>query len=285
MEFPGKGKYEERIVAWAQGSDRIRTIIVVGSQARADHPADRWSDLDLMIYATAFDDLISDNDWLSQIGQVWARIPHQTGDGDPELLVLFEAFFKVDFVFYLTTELERIVHSGTLPQVYRRGYYPIVDKDNLVERLPSPAGKLAPEPIPSQEQFLQLVETFWYGTVYVAKQLWRKDLWIVKYRDWTLKEQLLTMIEWHAQSKNGWEYDTWHDGRFLPEWTDAQTLNELHNSFAHFNAGDSWRALLSTMRLFRRLAHETAAVVEYDYPSLLDQRATRFVESISPEND
>ena len=29
------------------------------------------------------------------------------------------------------------------------------------------------------------------------------------------------------EAKHGAAYDTWHDGRFLPEWADAQTVDEL----------------------------------------------------------
>ena len=41
----------ERFVQWAQTDDNIRAAIVIGSRARVDHPADEWSDLDILILA------------------------------------------------------------------------------------------------------------------------------------------------------------------------------------------------------------------------------------------
>ncbi len=43
----------ERFIVWAQTQDDLRAAIVIGSRARADRPADKWSDLDVIIAASA----------------------------------------------------------------------------------------------------------------------------------------------------------------------------------------------------------------------------------------
>jgi hypothetical protein len=40
-----------------------RAALVVGSRARTDHPADRWSDLDLLLFTTAPDAYAADDPW------------------------------------------------------------------------------------------------------------------------------------------------------------------------------------------------------------------------------
>lgn len=42
----------ERFVGRAQSERDIRAAIVIGSRARIDHPADEWSDLDIVILST-----------------------------------------------------------------------------------------------------------------------------------------------------------------------------------------------------------------------------------------
>jgi aminoglycoside 6-adenylyltransferase len=91
-------------------------------------------------------------------------------------------------------------------------------------------------------------------------------------------------MEWHARATRGWEHDTWHSGRFLSEWTDAETWAALPHSFARFDAADSWHALFATMALFRRLATETAAHLTYHYPHALDEQITRFVHALHTED-
>lgn len=276
---------EERIVIWAEARPNIRAILVVGSRARRDHPGDEWADLDLMVFAADFTDYLSGLDWLDGIGQVWVSLPYQTGDGDPERLVLFEGGYKVDFVFFSLDELQRLANVPGLPGVYRRGYYILIDKDGLAAQIPPPPDRRPFDDPPSEDSFLLTANAFWYGAVYVAKQIRRRELWVVKFRDWTMKEDLLKVIEWHAQASHSRNYDTWHIGRFMPEWTDPQTWDALHRAFGRFEAGDSWRALLVTMDLFRRLATETASHLGYDYPATLDEHVTTFVNTLYRADD
>ncbi|MFX1342788.1 MAG: aminoglycoside 6-adenylyltransferase, partial [Promethearchaeota archaeon] len=42
---------EKQVIKWAKTQEHIRLVIVVGSRARTDAPADKWSDLDIVIYS------------------------------------------------------------------------------------------------------------------------------------------------------------------------------------------------------------------------------------------
>ena len=52
MSQPSMEQLEQRFAAWAQTQPDIRAAFVVGSRARTDHPADQWSDLDIMVVTT-----------------------------------------------------------------------------------------------------------------------------------------------------------------------------------------------------------------------------------------
>ena len=61
---------EQDIGDWARTRPDLRAAIVVGSRARADHPADEWSDLDLILFAVNPAIYVSDTDWLAAFGEV-----------------------------------------------------------------------------------------------------------------------------------------------------------------------------------------------------------------------
>jgi aminoglycoside 6-adenylyltransferase len=278
-------KLENRIGEWAESQSNIRAILVIGSRARRDFPADEWSDLDLAIFATDYGGYLSDGGWLDDIGAVWVNLPLEMGDDPPERIVLFDGGRKVDFVFLPAQDLQRMVESGTLDGIYDRGYYILADKDGLAAQLVPPSFSPPPHREPPEREFTLTVGFFWLGAVYVAHQIRRRNLWVVKFRDWTMKEHLLRMLEWHARAVHGWDYGTCHDGHFLSQWTDAQTWSDLQGAFGRFGAADSWQALLSTMGLFRRLATETAARLKYEYPIALDECVTQLVDMLYAEDD
>ena len=124
---------------------------------------------------------------------------------------------------------------------------------------------------PGEDEFRRTIEEFWHEAHNVAKYLARNDLWSVKFRDWEMKRFLLRMIEWHAHSKYGWQYDTSHLGKWMSSWVDPEIWESLHAAFARFDAQSGWNALLATVRLFRRIAPETAERLRYRYPDDLDR--------------
>ena len=272
---------EESIAGWAKTQPNLRAILVVGSKARNDHPGDQWSDLDLQVFATDFQEYLSGTDWLGYFGAVWMCLPFHPAGSEPQRLAIFAGGHKVDFHFFPLSELLRMVQMQTLDDVYLRGYYALLDKDGLAAKLPPAPGKPFPGDMPSVDSFMLCVSMFWFGALACAKMIWRGDLWSVKTGDSRLKSHLLSMLEWHARAVHGWEYDTWHSGKFLFEWTDPLSRQTLYEIFAHFDRQDSKRALFATMDLFRRLARETADRLGYTYPSSLDEQISHAIAAIS----
>ena len=269
-------------MAWAAQQPAIRAALVAGSLARSVQPADEWADLDLEIFVGDFQPYFEDTAWLHQFGTLWVCLHVPTGDGDPQLLTVYDGGHKVDFTFFRVDELARLVDTQTLFDSQQRGYRVLLDKDGLATHLPTPLDDPPLPTPPAEDEFLATVNAFWFGAIYVAKQIRRRNLWVVKYRDWTMKVQLLTMLEWHAQIVH--RHDTWHDGHFMPLWVDEATWTAIQGIFGHLDANDSWRALLATMRLFSTLAQATAQQVDYPYPYDLENNAASYIRQLQAED-
>ena len=61
---------EKNFVSWAQAKEDIRAAFMVGSRARSDHPADEWSDMDIILYTSKQDSYLSDAKWVENFGKV-----------------------------------------------------------------------------------------------------------------------------------------------------------------------------------------------------------------------
>jgi aminoglycoside 6-adenylyltransferase len=275
----------ERFVAWAQTQPDIRAAIVLGSRARADRPADEWSDLDLVMLVTDPALFLASAEWLRSIGDVWLTFvePTATGGG-MERRALFEGDLDVDFSFAPCAGLERMFEHGVPPDVasvFRRGSRVLFDKDGHATRintLPMPA---APTPMPTQAEFDEVAHDFLYHAVWAAKKLRRGELWTAKMcSDNYMKWRLLRMAEWHARAVHGSDWDVWHSGRFLEQWSDEHLLTGLTTAFAYYDADDLRRGLLATMEVFREIAIDTAARLGLSYPVLADAHVSALVRGL-----
>ncbi len=267
-----------KFVTWAESREDIRAAIVVGSRARTDHPADEWSDLDLMVYTNQPEQYLSRMDWMGKIGQVWMALASHTSSDEPEYLVTFAGGYNVDFVFALYAQLEEAVRDGIIPYGHMRGARVVVDKSRsrLAAKTIPPEFRPPAQPRPKVDEFLWVVNAFFYTAFYMAKMLRRGDLLMVKQRDSDLKRALIQMIEWHARGVNP-NLDTWHMGRNMQEWADPYTWSALQKTYAHFDAEDSWQALLDCVELFRLLTRETASRLDFSYPINIEQNATKLI--------
>ncbi len=275
----------DRFVQWAQAEDNIRAALVIGSRARTDHPADEWSDLDVILLVDDPEPYWATTDWLRHVGVPWLTFIEPLHDGRGfERRALFEGGLDVDFVPSPVVFFRQMLDTGLLPDVadlLHRGVRFLVDKEGFAERLKQiPVVPLPYQP-PTEAEVLNLVHDFWYHTVWTAKKLRRGELWTAKSCcDSYLKQLLRQMLEWHTQARQGASVDTWMSGRFLEEWADARAIATLPVVFARYDEADVWRALLSTMELFHWLAVETAEALGHAYPFNGEVYATQTVRRL-----
>lgn len=266
------------IVEWARGQSSIKALILLGSLAAGK--GDEFSDYDLEFFSDTFD--TQDEKWLSALGDVWVCVHEKVeraGHMFPTRLVIFDKGVKADFAFY-TLDMLRDLTTKPLPNDYTRGYTVLVDKDSLTTGIPQPTRQEKPAEKPAQKAFEQVVNEFWFEVHYMAKYLKRRDLWSVKFRSQIIHDFLLKMIVWNVEAKGNWSAQVPPYGKRMKSWVDSETWHDLHSVFAHFDAEDSQTALISTIKLFRKLAVDTATKLEYPYPHALDRNMSNFVGKV-----
>lgn len=257
--------------AWAESNLLVRAAIVMGSQARTDHPADRWSDLDLAVYTTHADSLIRVSDWLEQFGEIWVKARDKTARGDPEWFIFFAGGFKVDIVLIdiagLPGEtLADWVGHPDFSEIFSRGVWVLCDKTTSagsLPRIPTPTNFHAID----QAAFDENTSRFFLAAIRAARLLRRQDLWRARQAcDEDMKLHLLKMIEYHALSTMVQDQDIWYNGRFIHEWADPDVLLRLRSCFGGFDLQALWAAFQNTYALYMDLGLATADRLNLNFP-------------------
>lgn len=195
---------EAQFARWALAHPDIRAVMVVGSRARQDHPADEWADLDLIIFTTDVRHYLSSSDWMQSLGNVWVASQGKTVRGDPEWLVTLEGGYDADFVFTSSGQLrwalralallrrspqlkralppavEAIIaefHSGA-SDVFARGVRVMLDRDRLIRDMRRLFRDRPPANQVTEDSFLSAVNSFWLTAGRAAKKLRRGELWV-----------------------------------------------------------------------------------------------------------
>ena len=260
------------VADWARETEDVRAVVLVGSHARRDTPADRWSDLDLLLFLDEPERYVDDDAWVARFGSPVLTFLDPTSVADRvERRVLYDDGVDVDFPLLPVSSAREVAGLPGVGTVLSRGYRVLHDEIGVGDVL---ANAAVPEPAepPDAAAFAQLATDFWHHALWAAKKLRRGEVFTaISCLDGYLKWRLLTMLEWHARAVDP-TADTWHDGRFLERWADPGALAALERAYAHYDLRDVARALWETIDLFHGLEEETASrlglAVHLDHPDL-----------------
>jgi aminoglycoside 6-adenylyltransferase len=246
------------VADWAREREDIRAALVVGSQARTDTPADRWSDLDVVLIADDPRALAEDAAWVESFGKPVLTFLEATGFGDRvERRVLYEGGEDVDFPLIEAAAWHELSAVPEARSMLVRGYRILYDELG-VEKVLEQATPPAAEGTPDADALRELASDFWYHALWTAKKLRRGEVFTaLGCLDGYLKWRLAALLRLHARTLDP-NVDAWHEGRFIERWADPGALAALEKAYAHYDLRDVARALWETIDLWQGLEVETA---------------------------
>lgn len=255
---------KEKLLALAKEDEDIKAIVLIGSSTRDTVKADEYSDLDVMI-ATEKPAGWLYGDYPEKLGNVKISFVEPTLGGGKERRMLYDGSLDVDMIVFTPEQFEKAIREGVASLVMNRGYEIMYDAEDYSALLKENIShELSPTDL-SEPEFNNMVNDFFFHTVWASKKILRGELWTAKMCiDAYLKNYLLKMIEMYSVSK--YQVDVWHDGRFLDRWAEREILSDLEKCFARYDREDMVSALSATLNLFCRLAGQTAEMKGYKYP-------------------
>lgn len=209
--------------AWAAARPGVRGAILVGSQARAETPADEFSDVDIAIFADDPAELLDETTWLETFGEPLLSFLEPTAvGGQLERRVLFDDGLEVDFSVFPAAGLEALLADPGAVATIARGYRILHDEvglAGLLAELGSPAVQLRALP--------EVGHDFWYHAIWTAKK-WRRGEALVARSCLELHLKAL-LLEADRLRAHG---DTWHGTRFAERWAAPEVMDALWEATA-----------------------------------------------------
>src|SRR5690348_3214570 len=166
----------DAVAAWAADRPGVRAAFLVGSQARTDVPADRYSDHDFVLVVDDPRPYLEDPGWLSAFGRPLLTFLEPTAVGGfTERRVLFDSGQDADFSLIPASAAALLNHEA-VGTVFGRGFRVLADRAGLAAQVRTEA----PPPSRSPSDYAQLTNDFWYHAILAAKKLRRGELFVAK---------------------------------------------------------------------------------------------------------
>lgn len=258
------------LTRWASQEPGVRAMILTGSRAGDRAMIDLLSDYDIEVVVESLPEFKVDQ-WLASFGKIAASFSEDTGDRLSRL-VLYKDGVRIDFQIYNKEAFTRRIQLPIASLELDAGWRALIDKDSVVVGL-APATRTRFRILPpSRKEYDRLINDFWWDSTYVAKSLWRDELFYAKYMlDSMLRNVYLkTLIDWYIGVKNDWMISPGKQGRLFKKTLDAGPWSGIEATYCGGDPMENWESLFAMTRVFGMMAKQVGKQQHFDYPQHLE---------------
>ena len=256
------------ILEIAQRDDRIRAVYLNGSRANPAAPRDLLQDYDVVFVVTDIQPFLQDKAWLSVFGEMAILQEPERSTLFPPCRTPGESYaYLMQFA-----DGARIDLSIEIPKVTAESYtsdsltLPLLDKDGILPPLPPPSDVDYHIQRPTQEQYRDCCNEFWWITLYVAKALYRGELlYALEHLNAYLRPMLLLMLSWQVGIDVGFDRSVGKCHKYLPQLLPPQDAAALLRTWPTADRPTIEASMMHCMELFRRSAAAVAAGMGFAY--------------------
>ena len=267
------------ILNFAESNESIRAVILNGSRANPNAPKDMFQDFDIACLVKDMNPYMRN----ANIPRYFSEIlilqePENMGEPSPEdagsyaYLMQFMDGNRIDLSFH-APEKWKVVTGDSQSIV-------LLDKDNALGELPPASDVDYWARKPTNKQFQDCCNEFWWMNPYVAKGLWRGEFTYAKWMMEVVQEQLMDMLTWYFGIKTDFKKSPGKQGKYIRAYVEPDIWAELERTYSDANVENNWQSLFTADSLFRRVAKVVAGQFGFQYPQQDDDNVSRFIRRI-----
>ncbi|MEY2301833.1 aminoglycoside 6-adenylyltransferase [Bacillus tropicus] len=269
------------IINTAKEDERIRAVIMNGSRVNPNVKKDCFQDYDVIYVVKDIRSFTSNHNWIHRFGAIMmVQMPEEMslvppdGDGKFPYLMQFMDGNRIDLTLVPVDLINNFVRQDSLSKL-------LLDKDNCMEEFPPASDKDYLIKKPTEKEFLDCCNEFWWCSTNVAKGLWREELSYVKgMLDGPVRDMLIVMLQWHIGMKTDFIVNAGKFGKHFEKYIEKDMWVQFKRTFSNAEYENIWESFFVMGNLFREVANEIANAYGYPYPQGDDGRVTSYLKHV-----
>jgi aminoglycoside 6-adenylyltransferase len=256
------------IIDVAKKDDRVRAILLNGSRANDKISPDKYQDFDIVYIVNDIESLILDKSWTAVFDQklIW-QLPDQMVVGKKEaekggtfaLLMLFTDGIRIDLTLLPKNKIKPNYKPDSLTIVW-------LDKDNMFSNigLPEDSDYLVKEP--TEKEFLDTCNEFWWVCTYVAKGLARDEIIYSKdMLETIVRPMFMNVIAWHIGIETNFSVSVGKSGKFINRFLPPDLYKRILQTYSDHTLENNWKSLFLMMEIFGQMARGVSGQLKFTY--------------------
>lgn len=278
MKSRNEQQMMDLILGTAQADPNIRTVVLEGSRASPNTSKDPFQDYDIIYGVSNLSPYRNNLDWIRRFGELMVlQMPDGMGSSPS---VPYRFTYLMQFLDGNRIDLNLYQLDHLKSHTFSRQSLVLLDKDSWLNLLPPGESDYFPSK-PTEREFFDCCNEFWWVTPYVAKGLWRRDLGYARHMlDTILRSEALKMTTWYFGVKTDFKENPGKYGRRFSDRVEPELLKLLGASYDAGTIDETWRALESLCSLFGAAGSKVASHFQFHYLLQEDSNVTAYLRRI-----
>ena len=252
----------------AKTDSRIRAVLLNGSRANQKLSPDSLQDFDIVYIVHQLDSFIADHDWTSIFGEklIWQMPDDMESSGSVgkpsdsfHYLMLFKDGQRIDLTLFSGEKIKTDFTSDSLTVVW-------LDKDNLFENIEPASDKDYRVRRPTEKEFSDACNEFWWVSTYIAKGLMRREISYAKaMMEGPVRKMFLKITEWYIGTKNNFSVSPGLHGKYIKQYLSDDEYTSWLKTYPDAKSKNIWNALFLMTGMFKTFARSIAEKLHFSY--------------------
>lgn len=268
------------ILSVAQHDERIRGVIMNGSRTSPSPKKDIFQDYDIVYIVKDAELFVNDLTWIERFGQ---RLIMQKPDEMDGIWPQCKTKFTYLMQFTDGNRLDLTLFNQDQFNHIKRDSQSILllDKDNFFEKFSPPSDKdYLPQP-PTQTDFANCCNEFYWSLLSIAKGIWRKELTYVKYLfEQIAKNELIKLLSWYAGTNTGFNKTIGKFGKYLQDYLEPELWDSFTRTYVDADYAHLWDGVFEMCTLFHYVALKISTDYRYSYNEEEYQSMVQYLEAV-----
>lgn len=272
------------ILNFARSDDRVRAVLLNGSRANPNLEPDIFQDFDIVFVVDDLESFTANHAWTDFFGEkIVSQMPEEMNLGENysqektvsfSYLMQFEDGNRIDLTLFPKDKLDTDFQPDSLTVLW-------LNKDNFFPNIPPSNDKDYHVKKPTQKEFSDVCNEFWWVSTYVAKGLLRNEITYAKEMlETVVRPMFMKMIEWKIGVENNFSVNVGKAGKFIKNYLAEDFYRDILQTYSNAEIEENWKSLLRMTEIFQQTSIETARKLNFQLDKFEQEKTLAYLKEL-----
>jgi aminoglycoside 6-adenylyltransferase len=269
------------ILTVAKNDERIRAVFMNGSRTNPNAVKDVFQDYDIEYVVKETKSFREDKSWIDRFGErLYMQYPEGNSlyPSDVEnryaWLIQFTDGNRLDLTICTLTQALQDIGNDKLCKI-------LLDKDKCLPCILEATDETHWVKKPTECQFMDVCNEFWWCLNNVAKGLWREEVpYVMDMLNHVVRPMLIRLLGWKIGYATDFTVSIGKSGKYMYRWLKERQWDTFLKTYPSGVVKDIWESVFIMCDLFNDMAKEVSFIMNVKYNEVEANNSLKFLKDV-----